>query len=126
MNIKQERQFIQELLESGKLDSLSVQVIALNTFANSIGYSAVNGGVRKGFVETDFKYKNSFVLPKFISLEHMQSCYNNGYLTVRTSRLKIPRVTGAKIVERISFQYNKRTSKRLTTQLEWLKFVKED
>lgn len=121
MNIKQERQFIQELLESGKLDSLSVQVIALNIFANSIGYSAVGGDVRKGFTQTCFKSLTNFVPPKFISLEHMQSCYNNGYLTVRTSRLKIPRVTGEKVVERISIQYNKKLGK-LKTQLYWLKF----
>lgn len=117
MNIKQEREFLQQLLEEGQLDSLSVQVIALNRFANSIGYKAINGDVRKGFVETAFKYTNNFVLPKFISLEYMQSCYNHGYLNIRTSRFKIPRVTGAKIVERISLQYNKRTSKKLTTQL---------
>ena len=37
MNIQQERELLQELLESGKLDSLRVQVIALNRFAESIG-----------------------------------------------------------------------------------------
>ena len=38
MNIQKQRELLQELLFSGKLDSLSVQVIALNIFANSIGY----------------------------------------------------------------------------------------
>ena len=122
MNIKQERQFIQELLESGKLDSLSVQVIALNIFAKSIGYKAVNGDVRKGFS----KYSRpafSATRKDFCSLEEMQSCYNRGYRNLQTSAHK---VVGNKVVERISLQYNKRTNKNLTTQLEWLKFIKED
>lgn len=122
MNIKQERQFIQELLESGKLDSLSVQVIALNIFSNSIGYEAVGGDIRKGFS----KYSHpafSVTRQDFCSLEEMQSCYNHGYRNLRTS---VHKVVGNKIVERISLQYNKRTNKNLTTQLEWLKFIKED
>lgn len=126
MKFKTESQLLQELLESGEIDSLSVQVIALNRFANSIGYKAIGGDIRKGFVAVDLKYKNNFVLPTFISLEYMQSCHNHGYLNIRTSRLKIPRVTGAKIVERISLQYNKRTTKQLSSQLHWLNFVKED
>lgn len=126
MKFKTESQLLQELLESGELDSLSVQVITLNRFANSIGYTAVDNDPRRGFVATAFHNQNYFVLPKFISLEYMQSCYNHGYLNVRTSRLKIPRVTGYKVLERVSLQYNKRTSKKLTSELYWLKFVKED
>lgn len=122
MNIKQERQLIQELLESGKLDSLSVQVIALNIFANSLGYNAVNGDIRKGFSKY---YHPSFSVTRrdFCSLEEMQSCYNRGYRNLLTSAHK---VVGDKTVERVSLQYNKRTNKNFTTQLEWLKFIKED
>lgn len=118
MNIKQERQFIQEMLESGKLDSLSAQVIALNIFANTIGYSSVDGDIRKGFLLPDVDHGNMHM-----SLVEMQSCYNHGYRNLRTSAHKI---VGKKVVERISLQYNKRTNKKLTTQLEWLKFIKED
>lgn len=118
MNIKQERQFIQELLESGKLDSLSVQVIALNTFANNLGYTAVNGDVRKGFKTFITALGETF----YKSLEDMQKTYNQGYFSA------VPYVffNEYKIVERVSLQYNKRTSKKLTSQLEWLKFIKED
>lgn len=121
MNIKQERKFIQQLLEEGQLDTLSVQVIALNLFANRIGYAAVNGDIRKGFVGYDHDTWN---VTHNISLEEMQSCYNRGFRTLRTSIYKF--VNGDKIVERISLQYNKHTTKQLTTQLEWLNFVKED
>ena len=55
MNIKQEREFIQQLLESGELNSLSVQVISLLRFAESLGYKAVNNDPRKGFVGYDHK-----------------------------------------------------------------------
>lgn len=119
MNIKQERDFLQQLLEEGKIDSLSVQVIALNIFANSIGYEAVNGDVRKGFVGYDHDTWN---VTHNISLEDMQSCYNRGFRTLRTSTHKI---VGNKIVERISLQYNKKLGK-LTSELCWLKFIKED
>ena len=47
MNIQKQRELLQELLVSGKLDSLSVQVIALNRFANSIDYKAVDGMLGK-------------------------------------------------------------------------------
>lgn len=119
MNIQKQRELLQELLVSGKLDSLSVQVIALNIFANSIGYEAVNGDIRKGFVGYDHKTWN---VTHNISLEDMQSCYNRGFRTLRTSAHK---VVGDKIVERISLQYNKKIGK-LTSELYWLNFVKED
>lgn len=121
MKFKTERQLLQELLESGELDSLGVQVIALNRFANSIGFKAVNGDVRKGFS----KYSRpafSVTRQDFCSLEEMQSCYNRGFRTLRTSAHK---VIGYKIVERISLQYNKKLGK-LTSELHWLKFAKED
>lgn len=119
MNIQKQRELLQELLVSGKLDSLSVQVIALNIFANSIGYKAVNGDVRKGFVGYDHKTWN---VTHNLSLEDMQSCYNRGFRTLRTSAHK---VVGDKIIERISLQYNKKIGK-LTSELHWLNFVKED
>ncbi len=120
MNIQQERQLLQELLESGKLDSLSVQVIALNRFAESIGYRAVNGDIRKGF----YCYARpafSTVRVYFCSLVEMQSFYNNGFRNYRLSKYK---VSGDKIVECIGLQYNKKLGK-LVTQKHWLKFVKE-
>ena len=125
MNIKQEREFIQQLLEEGQLDSLSVQVIALNRFANSIGYKAVDGDVRKGFVGYDHKTWN---VTHSISLEEMQYRFNHGlYPCESTVPNKIREEKNSKrIVNRISLQYNKRTTKQLTTQLEWLNFVKED
>lgn len=119
MNIQKQRELLQELLFSGKLDSLSVQVIALNIFANSIGYEAVDGDIRKGFVGYDHDTWN---VTHNISLEDMQSCYNRGFRTLRTSAHK---VVGDKIVERISLQYNKKIGK-LTSELYWLNFVKED
>lgn len=119
MNIQKQRELLQELLVSGKLDSLSGQVIALNIFANSIGYEAVNGDIRKGFVGYDHDTWN---VTHNISLEDMQSCYNRGFRTLRTSAHK---VVGDKIVERISLQYNKKIGK-LTSELYWLNFVKED
>lgn len=125
MNIKQERKFIQQLLEEGQLDTLSVQVIALNRFANSIGYKAVNGDVRKGFVGYDH---NTWNVTHNISLEEMQYRFNHGlYPWESTVPNKIREEKNSKrIVNRISLQYNKRTTKQLTTQLEWLNFVKED
>lgn len=125
MNIKQEREFIQQLLEEGQLDSLSVQVIALNIFARSIGYEAVNGDIRKGFVGYDHKTWN---VTHNISLEEMQYRFNHGlYPWESTVPNKIREEKNSKrIVNRISLQYNKRTTKQLTTQLEWLNFVKED
>lgn len=125
MNIKQEREFIQQLLEEGQLDSLSVQVIALNRFANSIGYKAVDGDVRKGFVGYDHKTWN---VTHNISLEEMQYRFNHGlYPWESTVPNKIREEKNSKrIVSRVSLQYNKRTTKQLTTQLEWLNFVKED
>ena len=120
MNIKQEREFLQQLLEEGKIDSMSIQVIALNTFAKSIGYKAVGGDVRKGFVGYDHDTWN---VTHNISLEEMQSCYNRGFRTLRTSAAN--KVVGNKIVERISLQYNKKLGK-LTSELYWIKFTKED
>lgn len=121
MNIKQERKSIQQLLEEGQLDSLSVQVIALNRFANSIGYKAVNGDIRKGFSRYS-RPAFSATRQDFCSLEEMQSCYNRGFRALQTSAHK---VVGDKTVERISLQYNKKLGK-LTSELCWLKFVKED
>ena len=125
MNIKQEREFIQQLLEEGQLDSLSVQVIALNRFANSIGYKAVDGDVRKGFVGYDHKTWN---VTHNISLEEMQYRFNHGlYPWESTVPNKIREEKNSKrIVNRISLQYNKRTTKKLTSELHWLKFIKED
>lgn len=124
MNIKQEREFIQQLLEEGQLDSLSVQVIALNRFANSIGYKAVDGDVRKGFVGYDHDTWN---VTHDISLEEMQYRFNHGlYPWESTVPNKIREEKNSKrIVNRISLQYNKRTTKQLTTQLSWLQFMKE-
>lgn len=119
MDIQKQRQLLQDLLVEGELDSLSVQIIALNLFANSIGYKAVNGDIRKGFVGYDHDTWN---VTHNLSLEDMQSCYNRGFRTLRTSAHK---VVGDKIVERISLQYNKKIGK-LTSELYWLKFVKED
>ena len=119
MNIQKQRELLQELLVSGKLDSLSIQVIALNVFANSIGYKAVNGDIRKGFVGYDHDTWN---VTHNISLEEMQSCYNRGSRTLRTSAHK---VVGDKVLERVSLQYNKKLGK-LTSELYWSKFVKED
>lgn len=120
MNIQQERQLLQELLESGKLDSLSVQVIALNRFAESIGYKAVNGDVRKGFCYYA-RQTTPTVGGYFCSLVEMQSFYNNGFRNYRLSKYK---VSGDKIVEHIALQYNKKLGK-LTTQKHWLKFIKK-
>lgn len=126
MNIQKQRELLQEMLVSGKLDSLSVQVIALNIFANSIGYEAVNGDVRKGFVGYDHKTWN---VTHNISLENMQYKYNHNtnhkvgeWFISQAERQK---KAEKRIVNRISLQYNKRTLKQLTTQLKWLKFMKE-
>lgn len=119
MDIKQERDLLQQLLEEGNIDSLSIQVIALNRFANSIGYKAVGGDIRKGFVGYDYDTWN---VTHNISLEEVQSYYNRGFRTLRTSAHK---VVGDKIIERISLQYNKKFGK-LTSELHWIKFIKED
>ena len=125
MNIQKQRELLQELLVSGKLDSLSVQVIALNIFANSIGYEAVNGDIRKGFIGYDHKTWN---VTHNISLKEMQYRFNHGlYPWESTVPNKIREEKNSKhIVNRISLQYNKRTTRQLTTQLKWLNFVKED
>ena len=125
MNIKQERDILQQLLEEGKIDSLSVQIIALNIFANSIGYKAVDGDVRKGFVGYDHDTWN---VTHNISLEEMQYRFNHGlYPWESNVPNKIREEKNSKrIVNRISLQYNKRTTRQLTTQLKWLNFVKED
>lgn len=124
MNIKQERKFIQQLLEEGQLDTLSVQVIALNIFANSIGYKAVNGDIRKGFIGYDYDTWN---VTHNISLEDMQYRYNHG-LPVWLSRvpegIRLEKQS-KRVLERVSLKYNKRKSKQLTSQLKWLKFMKE-
>lgn len=124
MNIKQERKFIQQLLEEGKIDSLSIQVIALIIFANSIGYKAVDGDIRKGFMKKwvqDVPKDGRIISYKrvaFMSLQKMQVQYNSPF----SKEFK----TEDMIVNRISLQYNKRTSKKLTSELHWLKFIKED
>ena len=127
MNIQKQRELLQELLVYGKLDSLSVQVIALNIFANSIGYKAVDGDIRKGFVGYDHDTWN---VTHNISLENMQYKYNHNtnpkvgeWFISQTERQK---KAEKRIVNRISLQYNKRTSKKLTSELHWLKFIKED
>lgn len=117
MNIKEEREFIQELLEQGKLDSLSVQVISLVRFANQMGWKAVNNDPRKGFYkkQTNTSYLSRAVT-KRTSLSAMMGYYNNCYHFGVYSKMKI--------VERIGLHYNKKTGK-LFTQKHWLKFVKE-
>ena len=126
MNIQKQRELLQELFVSGKLDSLSVQVIALNIFANSIGYEAVNGDIRKGFVGYDHKTWN---VTHNISLENMQYKYNHNtnpkvgeWFISQAERQK---KAEKRIVNRISLQYNKCTNKKLTSELYWLKFVEE-
>lgn len=113
MNIKEEREFIQELLEQGKLDSLSVQVISLVRFANQMGWKAVNNDPRKGFYPEQTKTSYlSRTVTKYISLNVMIGRYNKCCYSE------------VKIVERIGLHYNKKTGK-LFTQKHWLKFVKE-
>lgn len=126
MNIEQERELLQQLLGEGKIDSLSIQVIALNIFANSMGYEAVNGDIRKGFVGYDHDTWN---VTHNISLENMQYKYNHNtnpkvgeWFISQAERQK---KAEKRIVSRISLQHNKRTTKQLTTQLKWLKFMKE-
>lgn len=124
MNIKQERDLLQQLLEEGKIDSLSIQVIALTIFANSIGYKAVDGDIRKGFMKKWVQNVPkdgriiSYKRVAFMSLQKMQVQYNSPF----SKAFK----TEDMIVNRISLQYNKRTSKKLTSELHWLKFIKED
>lgn len=125
MNIQKQRELLQELLVSGKLDSLSVQVVALNIFANSIGYKAVDGDIRKGFIGYDHKTWN---VTHNISMENMQYKYN--HITSHKQGKwfiyeDLQNMKQKRIVSRISLQYNKRTSKQFTTQLKWLKFMKE-
>lgn len=127
MDIQKQRQLLQYLLVEGKLDSLSVQVIALNVFANSLGYKAVNRDVRKGFVGYDHDTWN---ITHNISLEDMQYKYNHNsnpkkgewFVTFEEQQKKNEK----RIVSRVSLQYNKSKSKQLTSQLQWLKFVKEE
>ncbi len=126
MNIKQERDLLQQLLEEGKIDSLSVQVIALNLFAKSVGYKAVGGDVRKGFVGYDHDTWN---VTHNISLENMQYKYNHNtnpkvgeWFIFQTERQK---KAEKRIVNRISLQYNKRTSKKLTSELYLVEFVND-
>lgn len=128
MNIKQEREFIQQLLEEDQLDSLSVQVIALNIFANSLGYKAVNGDVRKGFSKYS-RLAFSASRQDFCSLEKMQYKYNHNanpkegkWFVTEEEMLKNRE---RRIVDRVSIQYNKKLGK-LTSELRWLKFIKED
>lgn len=126
MNIKQEREYLQQLLEEGQLNSLSVQVIALNRFANSIGYIAVGNDPRRGFVSYDHKTWNT---TNYISLQNMQYKYNHTinpkvgkwFVTEEEKKKKDEN----SIVTKISLQYNKKLGK-LTSELHWLKFVKED
>jgi len=126
MDIKQERDLLQHLLEEGKIDSLSIQVIALNIFANSIGYKAVDGDVRKGFVGYDHDTWN---VTHNISLEEMQYKYNHNtnpkvgeWFISQAERQK---KAEKRIVDRISLQYNKRTSKKLTSELYLVEFVND-
>lgn len=123
MNIQKQRELLQELLVYGKLDSLSVQVIALNIFANSIGYEAVNGDVRKGFMKKWVQNVPkdgriiSYKRVAFMSLQKMQVQYNSPF----SKAFK----TEDMIVNRISLQYNKRTSKKLTSELYLVEFVND-
>lgn len=113
MNIKEEREFIQELLEQGKLDSLSVQVISLVRFANWNSYAAVDNDPRKGFYNYYGIFKGQPV-KHFYSFNFMVRQYNNCQHNIKCN----------KILERIGLHYNKKTGK-LFTQKHWLKFVKE-
>lgn len=124
MDIQKQRQLLQDLLVEGKLDSISVQVIALNIFANSIGYEAVNGDIRKGFVKhwmQNVPKENgilSYKRTRFMSLIKMQEEHNTPFSTIFKRDYKV--------VSRVSLQYNKRTTNKLTTQLKWLKFIREE
>lgn len=125
MDIQKQRQLLQDLLVEGKLDSLSVQVIALNVFANSLGYKAVNGDIRKGFVGYDHDTWN---VTHNLSLEDMQYKYNYGlpvWLSRVSEGIRLEKQS-KRVLERVSLQYNKRKSKQLITQLQWLKFIKEE
>ena len=108
MNIKQERDLLQQLLEEGKIDSLSIQVIALTIFANSIGYKAVDGDIRKGFMKKWVQNVPkdgriiSYKRVAFMSLQKMQVQYNSPF----SKAFK----TEDMIVNRISLQYNNPTN----------------
>lgn len=113
MNIQKQRELLQGLLVSGKLDSLSVQVIALNSFARNMGWSPVDNDIRKGFYcvfSTGQKYK---------SLMNMQRLYN---AKIHNHSVHLCALNN-KFVQRISLQYCKRTTKKLKTELQWLKFL---
>lgn len=115
------RKELQEKLEDGKISSLAVQVISLIHFAESIGYKPVDNNIRKGFVGYDHKTWNT---TNHISLSDMQQKYNiapNIFIPTNEPGER----KSKKIVNRISIQYHKRTTKQLSSELHWLKFVKE-
>lgn len=114
------RKDLQEKLEAGKVNSIIVQTVALIHFAQQLGYEPVNGDVRKGFKG----YVELYNQYTFKSLHDMQQWYNLGighFMGLKD----LKEWYSMKIVSRISLQYNKRTSKQLTSELHWLKFIKE-
>lgn len=115
------RKELQDKLEQGKVDSLAVQVISLIHFAQLSGWEVVNGNVKKGFK----RYNPETWNDEFMSLQNMQLSYNYEHYYFMSQYDRVVH-KDKKIVSRISMQYNKRTSKQLTTQLKWLKFMKEE
>lgn len=118
------RKDLQEKLQSGVVNSLRVQLESLNHFARQLGYEPVggSGNFKNGFR----KYNGQERKHAFVSLEQMQFMHNNGAWSFRRSASRIKNFEEFKIVERIAIQYNKRTTKELTSELHCLKFIKEE
>ena len=123
MNTKNLTQFLrkelQHKLEQGELSSLAVQAISLIHFAEHLANSPdywvpVSKDIRKGFT------RKSYGKHYFMSLESMQRFYNRSM--IGQDKWK---EMDFKIVQRVSIQYHKRTTKQLSSELQWLKFVKE-
>lgn len=113
------RKELQEKLEEGKISSLAVQVISLIHFAESIGYKPVDNNIRKGFVGYDHKTWNT---TNHISLSDMQQKHNIAPDFLMSSEAW-RKWKSNKVVGRISIQYHKRTTKQLSSELHWLKFL---
>lgn len=112
--IQQHREALQDLLVSGVLTSVQVQIISLVYFAKQFGYKPVNGDIRKGFF---YSRKQNTGFPSFISLADIQTSYN--YRPVLMGLLGDKSCT---IVEEISLQYHKRTTREISSQKQYLKF----
>lgn len=114
------RNTLQEKLEQGNISSLAVQVISLIYFAEHLANSAycwvpVSKDIRKGFT------RKSYGKHYFMSLDGMQRFYNRSM--IGQDKWK---EMDFKVVQRVSIQYHKRTTKKLSSELHWLKFIKED